>query len=269
MAKQSSHPLSKVLASWLKVSSGANAELAGFKEYSGMGVEAKMDNIPIRIGSGAFMNSDKEAFITGDSGSHVHVMVNNVHLGRFNVSNQYREGIHSLVEQLQKKHYLLHVLSGDNDSEKNKLQQLFGSAVDIRFAQSPQNKLDYIQYLQKHDKKVLMLGDGLNDAGALMQSQVGIAVSDNAARFTPACDAIVDGGRLYLMDKFLAYARSGKKIITASFILSLLYNIAGLSFAVQGLLSPMVAAILMPISSISIILLVTLFSSAAARNKGL
>jgi P-type Cu+ transporter len=114
-----------------------------------------------------------------------------------------------------------------------------------------------------------MLGDGLNDAGALMQSNVGIAVSDNTAQFSPACDAILDGSNVRLMDKFIAYARSGKTIVATSFILSIVYNIAGLSFAVQGILSPMVAAILMPASSISIVLLVTLLSSLSARSKGL
>ena len=114
-----------------------------------------------------------------------------------------------------------------------------------------------------------MIGDGLNDAGALMQSNVGVAVSDNTSQFSPACDAILDGSHVHLLDKFLAFARSGKKIVTASFILSILYNIVGLSFAVQGILSPMVAAILMPASSISIVLLVTALSSVSARLKGL
>ena len=269
MARHSSHPLSKVVAAWLKAGTDMPVSTNEFKEYIGLGIEAKMNNIPVRIGSVAFMNKDEAAFISGDTGSHVHVMVNNVHLGYFNVNNQYRAGMDVLVTALKNKHYGLVVLSGDNNTEKNKLLELFGTATDIRFHQSPQDKLDHIQLLQKQDKKVLMLGDGLNDAGALMQSDVGIAVSDNTARFSPACDAIVDGNHLNQIDKYLAYARSGKKIITASFILSVLYNLVGLSFAVQGLLSPMVAAILMPLSSISIVMLVTLLSSISAGNKGL
>ena len=114
-----------------------------------------------------------------------------------------------------------------------------------------------------------MLGVGLNDAGALMQSNAGIAVSDDTTRFSPACDAILDGTNVKLVDKFIAFAQSGKNIITTSFILSILYNIAGLSFAVQGNLSPIVAAILMPASSISIVMLVTALSSLSARVKGL
>ena len=132
-----------------------------------------------------------------------------------------------------------------------------------------QQKLDFIKNIQQQKKNVLMIGDGLNDAGALMQSNVGIAVSDNTSQFSPACDAILDGTNVKLLDKFIAFARSGKSIVTISFILSILYNIVGLSFAVRGMLSPMVAAILMPASSISIVLLVTALSSVSARIKNL
>ena len=114
-----------------------------------------------------------------------------------------------------------------------------------------------------------MLGDGLNDAGALMQADCGIAVSDDAARFSPACDAIIDGGAVNKLFALLQYAKAGKKIVTASFILSILYNIVGISFAVQAKLSPLFAAILMPASSISIVLFVSVVTSWVARRKGL
>jgi Cu+-exporting ATPase len=102
-----------------------------------------------------------------------------------------------------------------------------------------------------------------------MQSQVGIAVSENSAHFSPASDAILDGSQVLLLDKFISFARAGKNIVLASFILSILYNIVGLSFAVQGILSPMIAAILMPASSISIVLFVSVLSSFVAHKKGL
>jgi P-type Cu+ transporter len=204
-------------------------------------------------------------------------MMNNVHMGRFTVSNQYRDGIQELADHLKKEKFDLYVLSGDNDSEKEKLKKIFNKNTQLRFNQSPQQKLDFIKSLQNSSisplgvrgKNVLMIGDGLNDAGALMQSNVGIAVSDNTSQFSPACDAILDGTNVKLLDKFIAFARSGKSIVTVSFILSILYNIVGLSFAVRGMLSPMVAAILMPASSISIVLLVTALSSVSARIKNL
>lgn len=268
-ALQSSHPLSKLIAGWAQVKAAGKLPVEQFKEYTGKGLEAKVDNINIKMGSAAFINQFDNAFITYDTGTHVHVMMNNVCMGRFNVNNQYRPGIAALVSRMKKNNYTLAVLSGDNDSEKSNLQKIFGNDIALQFNQSPQQKLDRIKKMQSQGAGVLMLGDGLNDAGALMQSNVGIAVSDNTAQFSPACDAILDGANVKLLDKFISYAKSGKAIVTASFILSILYNVVGLSFAVQGILSPMVAAILMPASSVSIVLLVTTLSSLSARLKGL
>ena len=170
-----------------------------------------------------------------------------------------------------KKKYKLTVLSGDNAAEEINLESIFSGQATIRFNQSPQEKLNFINELKSQNlkAKVLMLGDGLNDAGALKQADVGVAVSENTSQFTPACDAILDSNEIHKLHKFIQYARSGKKVITWSFILSILYNVVGLSFAVQGLLSPLVAAILMPVSSISIVTFVTVATSFSAKRKGL
>jgi P-type Cu+ transporter len=270
-AAQSSHPLSKLIATWLEIKKTKKIPVEQFKEYAGKGVEANVSGMDIKMGSTAFINQFDQPVISFGQGTQVHVMMNNVHMGRFNISNHYREGIPVLVKNLSIKPFKLVVLSGDNDSEKPNLQRIFGKKVPLQFNQLPQQKLDYIKTMQSQNPaaSVLMLGDGLNDAGALMQAEVGIAVSDNTAQFSPACDAILDGAKVQLLDRFISYAQSGKTIVTASFILSILYNIVGLSFAVQGNLSPVIAAILMPASSISIVLLVTLLSSASARSKGL
>jgi ATPase, P-type (transporting), HAD superfamily, subfamily IC len=267
ITRQSSHPLSKILYSYLKTEE-ALPLVKDFKEYTGKGLEAKVNGIYVRIGSAGFINQFGEK-ISYDTGTHVHLMVNDVHMGCFNVSNHYREGFEELTAKLKNEKYDLYVLSGDNDSEKEKLKKVFNKDTELLFNQSPQQKLNFIKDLQQKNKNVLMLGDGLNDAGALMQSNVGIAVSDSSSQFSPASDAILDGNNVKLLDRFLRFARSGKNIVTASFIVSIVYNIVGLSFAVQGTLSPMIAAILMPASSISIVLLVILLSSASARLKGL
>ncbi len=276
ITKQSAHPLSKIITAWLQVKPDKELPVAQFKEYTGKGMTATINNINVKIGSAGFINQFKNDFISFDTGTHVHVMINNVHMGRFTICNQYRSGISNLVQHLQQQKLNLYVLSGDNDTEEQNLKKIFGSNSRFLFNQDPQQKLNYIKKLQSrvftplgNRGNVLMLGDGLNDAGALMQSNVGIAVSDNTAQFSPACDAILDGANVKLLDKFITFSKSGKNIITASFILSILYNIIGLSFAVQGILSPMIAAILMPASSISIVLLVTALSSLSARVKGL
>lgn len=277
ITRQSTHPLSKIIASGLETVDGKEINVQHFKEYTGKGLEATVNNMEIKIGSAGFINQFDRGFASYDTGTHVHLMMNNVHMGRFTVRTQYREGISTMIKQLRREGLDLFVLSGDNNAEKPNLEKIFGKATPLHFNQSPQEKLDFVKSLQQGacsssgdgGKNVLMLGDGLNDAGALMQSNVGIAVSENSARFSPASDAILDGSKVGSLDKFIAYAKAGKKIVLASFILSILYNMVGLSFAVQGTLSPIVAAILMPASSISIVLFVTILSSYVARKKGL
>lgn len=269
IANQSSHPLSKSIAACLQFVPDRESQVREFHEYAGKGAEGVVDGLDIKIGSFAFVNKNKKNIENFDTGTNVHIAVNDIHMGKYIINNQYRPSLPALIKRLRIYKYKLFVLSGDNDTEKNNLLKIFTRSTDIQFHQSPQQKLEYIQQLQQDNTKILMLGDGLNDAGALMQSDVGIAVSDNNAQFSPACDAILNGENVQMLDKFLAYARSGKNIVRASFILSILYNIVGLSFAVQAKLSPMVAAILMPVSSISIVLLVTILSSITAKRKGL
>jgi Cu+-exporting ATPase len=162
--------------------------------------------------------------------------------------------------------YEVHILSGDNDQELDNLRDMFGDQTTILFRQTPQDKLDYIRTLQDQGKKVMMMGDGLNDAGALKQADAGIAVTDSTNLFSPASDGILDGSMVRKLDGLLRLARKSKVIVTASFILSIMYNLVGLSFATRGLLSPMIAAILMPASSISIVLFVSLYSRLVARR---
>ena len=269
ISTQSAHPLSKLIAAQLPSHSLAIPPVRDFKEYTGRGISAMVNNIPIKMGSAFFVSETNPGLISHDTGTHVHLQIGDDIKGRFSISNHYRSGLKKEINKLKVKGYSLHVLSGDNNTEKATLQYIFGDDSAIRLGQLPLDKLEYIKLLQRNNKKVLMIGDGLNDAGALMQAEVGIAVSDNNARFTPACDAILDGAHITRLSKYLQYAKAGKKIVTASFILSILYNIVGLSFAVSAGLSPMVAAILMPASSISIVTFVTIAGNAVAKKIGL
>lgn len=147
------------------------------------------------------------------------------------------------------------------------LGKLFGSTSQLHFNQKPDDKLQFIQRLQEQGRTVLMVGDGLNDAGALIKSDVGIAVSDNINNFSPACDGILDGSQLSKLPQFVRLAQAGRNIVIQSFIISVVYNIIGLSFALTGTLSPVIAAILMPASSISIVLFTTISSRIAALRR--
>lgn len=123
--------------------------IRAFKEFSGKGVEAIVDDTDIKIGSFAFINETKKNIESHDTGTHVHVSVNDACMGRYAINNQYRKGLQSLITRLRSSAFKLFVLSGDNDTEKINLLKIFGKDADIQFHQSPEQKLQYIQQLQK------------------------------------------------------------------------------------------------------------------------
>jgi P-type Cu+ transporter len=260
LAAQSSHPLSNAIANWSGTVVG-NPVIA-FEQIPGSGIEGMVDDDLITLGSSLFVTGKEDKMTT--SGSVVHVAVEGVYMGFFRLQNQYRKSIPSMLQRLTNKFTLL-VISGDNDTERSYLRQLLGPNTDLYFNQQPADKLTIIEALQKKGSKTVMIGDGLNDAGALKQSHVGIAITDDTNNFTPASDAILDASKLPQLEQFIQLAKANKVIVMTAFVISIVYNIIGLSFAVQGLLSPMIAAILMPISSISILLISFGFTHLTAK----
>ncbi|MFN5475112.1 MAG: heavy metal translocating P-type ATPase [Sphingobacteriales bacterium] len=263
VAAQSTHPLSKMISRSLMADQQEGLSLEAFQELSGKGLEATVNHRQVRIGSSSFIREDGSLELAEPG---VHIRFDDEVKGRFVINNMYRDGIAEMASQLKAAGYDVHLLSGDNDTERKNLAALFGEDLHVLFRQSPQDKLEYIKKLQLQGKNVMMLGDGLNDAGALRQAQVGIAVTDATNLFSPASDGILDGSQVGQLAQMLRYAKTGKRIVTVSFILSILYNIVGLSFATQAKLSPLIAAILMPASSISIVVLVSLYARIAARR---
>jgi len=258
---QSNHPLSKAIA--LKLPASTGEKVKHFVEHKGLGINAEVDGHRVKIGSRNFVAGQR--FVGEEAGSRVFVSVNDELLGHFLIRTSYREGLNELVTSLKSK-YKLALLSGDNHSEEGHLRTIFGGDTPMLFNRDPQQKLEFIKNLQRDGYKVIMIGDGLNDAGALMQSDAGIAVTEDSNNFSPACDAILDGGSFKQLKKILDYCARQRTIIYGSFIISVFYNIAGLSIAMTGNMSPVIAAILMPVSSISIVLYTTLASSVFASK---
>jgi len=252
LANSSTHPLSRAIVSCLKSQNIASSdEIADFDELSGKGISGNINGLQVKIGSANFTQLD----IIDENETSSFVRLNNGKTGRFIFSSELRVGIEQLLHSL--KSYRLHVLSGDKDKDKALMQQLFPSDSVLLFQQTPKDKLDYIESLNKSQKSVMMIGDGLNDSGALGKADVGIAVSEDVFRFTPSSDAIIEASKLAQLDRLLKISNFSKTILKVCLAFSVSYNIVGLSFAISGNLTPLIAAILMPISSITVVFLST------------
>lgn len=261
MASVSSHPLSKVLVRHFESSVSKRMKVDSYSETPGMGISGLIEGVRVQLGSAAFTGHPA---ITENKTS-VFVNIGSRPMGYFIFTNHYRPFIPRLVKDMEKD-FSLSVLSGDNNAEKQNLEKILGREATLLFDQKPEDKLAYIQQLQKKGHQVMMIGDGLNDAGALKQANAGIAVSDESNNFTPASDAILEAPMLPKLPQFIRLCRANRQIVISSFILSIAYNVIGIFFAVQGKLSPLTAAILMPSSTLSIILL-TFGSSALLAKK--
>lgn len=263
LAAQSVHPLSKALAKKFGPPVREPA-LREYWEYPGKGAEAFVDGDHWTMGSAAFVEARTVAHDL--PGSRVFVACNQRVLGSFTISNHFRPGLATLVGRLRTR-FGVSVLSGDSARERGRLRELVGDDVPMRFGQLPVDKCRYIAHLQQQGERVMMVGDGLNDAAAIRQSNAGIAIAVDSNHFTPASDAILKSEQLGRLPELVRLCRMGRKIIVGSFALSIVYNMIGLYFAVNASLSPLLAAILMPASSLSI-LLVT-YGSSSLLGKSL
>ena len=258
LLKNSNHPLSRMLFDELK---GDTETILGFKEILGKGLEGYFNGVLYRVGSASFLNIQNDNALS----TQIFVEIDKQIKGKFIFNNAYRLGISETFDGLSRE-YQINILSGDNEGEKSFLSKMLPENSEILFNQKPEDKLKYIKSLQEKNKSVLMLGDGLNDAGALAQSNVGIAISENINVFSPACDGILDASKFKLLPQFLKLSKKTMTIIIISFVISFLYNLIGMYFAVTGQLSPVVAAILMPLSSISVVTFVTVSTNLIAKK---
>ncbi|MFQ6609898.1 MAG: heavy metal translocating P-type ATPase, partial [Fidelibacterota bacterium] len=261
IANQSRHPKSQAIYNGLK-----HAEILpvnDFHEIPGEGIAGTVDGHQIQVGSAQFVKIEPESELE----NLIWVSFDHHPVGGFYLDEEFRDGLKQVVGRI-KSRYEVHLLTGDNDGQKNHLAQIFDDR-EMHFEQNPFAKLEFVRDCIRENRKIMMIGDGLNDAGALKHSHVGVVISEDKNAFSPACDAILDAARFSLFPKIMKFSKTGVRIIVASIAISFLYNFIGLGFAVTGNLSPLIAAILMPVSSVTVILFATGMSNLFAYKMGL
>lgn len=263
---RSTHPLSNRINNWLKDT--IPAQLERVAEEKGKGLLGIYKDQQFRLGSSSWLELPIYEIPQGLEGNLVFFQVEEILLGYFHIQSKLREGTVDLLQGLATAHSI-HLLSGDHSHEQRSLANALHVPLQFRFNQSPLDKLTYLQDLKLQGKHTLMVGDGLNDSGALQESLVGIALTDQVSHFSPASDGILDASSFPKLGAFLSFAKQSRTIIKASFGLSFLYNIVGISLAVQGLISPVLCAVLMPLSSVSVVLFTTISTHFIGMKHGL
>jgi Cu+-exporting ATPase len=252
LAQQSNHPLSKALTNHLK-QTAAHGEFTAIEEVTGQGLYAVTPMTQLRMGRYEFC-TDSIASTTPETA--VHISINQRYVGYFDFGFAWRHGIHDAAQALNQRGPIA-VVSGDHDYDTARLKDLLGVKTTLRFRQMPEDKLEFVKSLQQKGALVTMIGDGLNDAGALLQSNCGITISEEVNNFSPACDVILKADSFSKLSSLLKLTERSRQIIYISFGISLLYNVVGVGLAIQGMMEPVFAAILMPLSTLSIIAFTT------------
>jgi Cu+-exporting ATPase len=252
LARQSTHPVARRLST---LATAGDIPVTDLRETPGQGLEGTVAGYRVRVGNRAFIRPTAAPTTAGTN--RVYVRLDGVYRGWFEWTTTYREGALDLLRELRPTHRR-YLLSGDQDTDRTTLRAYFDTDDALRFGCQPADKLQFVRDLQQRGHRVLFVGDGLNDAGALQQADVGLALTEDALYFTPASDAILDATALADLPVFLRFSRYALRVIRVSFAVSLVYNFIGLAYAVTGTLSPVVAAILMPLSSATMVLLATL-----------
>ncbi|TNF27297.1 MAG: HAD family hydrolase [Bacteroidetes bacterium] len=273
VARQSLHPLSKTFAAaFPKIKQQA---VVGFTERAGVGIYGMVNGILVELRNPNRLDeAQRKQFDSWKTEHHgmgqTAVLIDGKLHARVDFTTSYRPGLKDTVRAMRT-NYGVSLLSGDNDSEAAALSNELIAGFhrhDMQFEMDPHQKREWIENKQAAgDQKVLMVGDGLNDAGALREAHFGISIAEDNSQFTPASDGILTADSFRKLPALVELARQSRKVVLGAFTLSLLYNVVGLTIAVQGLLSPIIAAILMPLSSVSIVLFTTIATAVMAKRK--
>jgi len=260
ISKESIHPHARQISKFLD---RAKLGITEALNYPGQGIRGRIGTHTVELGSKAFLKIDNQIEII-EKGSFIGVKIDGQFKGYFILKSAFRPKLMQLMQELETQ-FKLTVLSGDNDSEKSLLKGIFPNNTNMIFNQKPLDKRDFVSALESADCTTMMVGDGLNDAGALMSSSFGLAITDDVSYFSPGSDAILLGDHLPQLGAFFKMSQKMRNIIWWSFAISIAYNVVGLFFAVRAELNPMIAAILMPASSITIVLFTWIASTLSAK----
>jgi len=252
LAASSRHPLARALRAAMP---GA-APARGVTEIPGCGLEATIDGVTVRLGSARWCGiaqDDSDAVEETGTGPEMWLVRDGAAPVRFRFRDRLRADAGEVIARLQAQGFAIHLLSGDRTNHVARIAARLGVA-DWTAEMSPADKVRHIEALRHAGRCVLMVGDGLNDAAALAAANVSLSPSNAADISQMAADAVFQGAVLAPVCEFLAVAAKARRLVRINFGLAAGYNLVAVPLAMAGFASPLVAAIAMSTSSVTVIL---------------
>lgn len=254
LTKKSVHLVSKAIVNHLQLENFKSIELKNVRELAGLGIVANINNdIEIKIGNYKFINgklqdSETRFCVYGKYGDFC---------VKFILSEQIKNGAKELIKYLNKNNIACYILSGDKAASVHKIAHEL--SINYKYCYSeklPNEKLMILEEFQTAGKKVLALGDGVNDAAMLAKAHVGIASHGGTDVALHSADIFLRKPNLFLVKNIFIISKQAKKTLKILILVSLVYNFIAIYFAILGYVDPLFAAIFMPISSLSVFFIV-------------
>ncbi|MFZ1414281.1 MAG: heavy metal translocating P-type ATPase, partial [Defluviicoccus sp.] len=265
LAARSRHPLARALVRAAEAKGIVPSVLADVREVAGQGLAVATPAGPIRLGSRRFCEIAGEE--GGQPGSEIWLTHPNATPVRFVFADQLRRDAADVVRALAADGYQLALLSGDRAQAVAAVAHAVGIA-DFRSQLSPLDKVAHVRALADQGRRVLMVGDGLNDAPALAAAHASLSPATAADIAQTAADVVFQGDRLEPVRESLVVARRARVLVIENLALSLAYNTLTVPLAVAGMVTPLIAAIAMSLSSLLVILNALRLRSGRSRTPG-
>lgn len=253
LAAHSAHPASSAIARFL--AEETDATLEELREVPGFGVEARFNGQAVRLGRTEWVqqiSSGTLANVSGKLGGGVTYARSGQAAAAFQLEETLRADATDAIAALRESGMPLEILSGDSARPVNKIAKLLG-IMKVHFNQTPAEKFSHIQDLQASGQRVLMVGDGINDAPSLAAGHASIAPATAADVGRQAADFVFTRDSLSAVPFAIDTACRAGQIIRQNFGLAILYNCIAVPLALLGYITPLVAAIAMSASSIVVV----------------
>ncbi|MFA9499873.1 heavy metal translocating P-type ATPase [Mannheimia sp. E30BD] len=256
LEQHASHPIAKAIVKFAE--NYPSLDVNEIQVEKGLGIRSKVGEDRVKIGNASFVNFSEKT--TACTATLIYIAVNDEIIGRISVQDQLRPEAKETIQRFQAEGYQCLMLTGDRQETADYFAKELGLNGVIAEV-LPEQKAEKIRALQAEGKKVAMIGDGINDAPALAQANVGIAMHNGSDIAVETADLSLMKSGLAPVSQILPFSKRVLKNMKQSLLGAFIYNVvaipvaAGMLYPFTGwLLNPVIAAVAMTLSSITVVL---------------